>query len=60
MVTLHSALRNFPAGLLALAAISEAQNVGQWGPMVTFPVVPVAVALLPETGNMLVWSSGWP
>ncbi|GJC87408.1 galactose oxidase [Colletotrichum liriopes] len=60
MVTVCSVLRCLPAALLAFAAASEAQNVGQWGPMVKFPVVPVAVALLPETGNMLVWSSGWP
>ncbi|KAK1969570.1 kelch domain-containing protein [Colletotrichum sublineola] len=60
MLTLHSALRNLPAVLLALTAASEAQNVGQWGPMVKFPVVPVSVALIPETGNLLVWSSGWP
>lgn len=60
MVTLYSALRSLPAVVLVFAAVSEAQNVGQWGPMVKFPVVPVAVALLPETGNMLVWSSGWP
>ncbi|KAK1974852.1 kelch domain-containing protein [Colletotrichum cereale] len=60
MLTLHSALRNLPAALLAFAAASEAQNVGQWGPMIKFPVVPVSVALIPETGNMLVWSSGWP
>ncbi|EFQ30446.1 kelch domain-containing protein [Colletotrichum graminicola] len=60
MPTLRSALRNLPAALLALAAACEAQNVGKWGPMVKFPVVPVAVALVPETGNLLVWSSGWP
>ncbi|OLN93108.1 Galactose oxidase 3 [Colletotrichum chlorophyti] len=60
MVTLYSTLRNLPAALLTLAAVSEAQGGGQWGPMVKFPVVPVAVALLPESGNMLVWSSGWP
>jgi galactose oxidase len=32
------------------------QNVGQWGLTINFPIVPVAVTLLP-TGSMLAWSS---
>ncbi|KAH7308268.1 galactose oxidase [Rhexocercosporidium sp. MPI-PUGE-AT-0058] len=34
-------------------------RIGQWGPLIQFPVVPVAVALLPESGNLLAWSAGW-
>ena len=32
-------------------------NIGQWGPTIDFPLVPVAAALLPDTGELLVWSA---
>ncbi|KXH64250.1 galactose oxidase [Colletotrichum nymphaeae SA-01] len=38
---------------------SQFQSIGQWSALVKFPVVPVAVALLPKTGELLAWSSGW-
>ncbi|KAJ3953823.1 hypothetical protein N0V92_009691 [Colletotrichum tropicale] len=60
MVTLYSPFSSLPVALLALAALCEAQGLGQWSPLIKFPVVPVSVALLPESGNLLVWSSGWP
>ncbi|KAI6447729.1 hypothetical protein MCOR22_003236 [Pyricularia oryzae] len=39
---------------------SSYPSAGQWGPIVKFPVVPVSVALIPESGDLIVWSSGWP
>lgn len=35
-------------------------NLGHWSPLIKFPLVPVAVTLLPETGHVLAWSAGWP
>ena len=35
------------------------KRIGQWGPLIQFPVVLVAVALLPGSGNLLAWSAGW-
>ena len=32
-------------------------SLGEWGPTVDFPVVPVAAAVLHDTGRVLVWSS---
>lgn len=32
-------------------------GVGAWGPTIDFPLVPVAIALLPNTGKVLTWSS---
>lgn len=32
-------------------------GVGSWGPTIDFPLVPVAIALLPTTGKVLTWSS---
>ena len=32
-------------------------NLGQWGPTIDFPIVPVAAAVLHDTGRLLVWSS---
>ena len=34
-----------------------ANTFGLWGQMIDFPVVPVAAALIPSTGNVLAWSS---
>ncbi|KAN0083641.1 copper radical oxidase [Elaphomyces granulatus] len=36
---------------------AAADNIGQWGPTVQFPLVPVAAAVIAETGKLLVWSS---
>ncbi|KAH6711607.1 kelch domain-containing protein [Leptodontidium sp. MPI-SDFR-AT-0119] len=47
--------QDVPGPLLGLPV----QRIGQWGPLIQFPAVPVAVALLPETGNLLAWSAGW-
>ena len=30
---------------------------GEWGPTIQFPLVPVAAAVIPQTGKLLVWSS---
>ena len=38
-------------------ATTYAANLGQWGPTINFPLVPVAAALLHDTGELLVWSS---
>lgn len=32
-------------------------GVGSWGPTIDFPLVPVAIALLPTTGKVLTWSA---
>ncbi|KAF5006962.1 hypothetical protein FDECE_6678 [Fusarium decemcellulare] len=34
-----------------------AQGVGQWGPTLDFPIVPVAGAVEPTSGKVLVWSA---
>ena len=34
---------------------SRYKNIGQWGDLIKFPVIPVAIALLPESGNLLAW-----
>ena len=36
-----------------------ADNIGQWGPTVNFPLVPVAAAVVAQTGQLLVWSAGF-
>lgn len=49
------------AVFLTLAA--SYQNVvaqggpGSWGPSISFPLVTVSSAIIPDTGNLLVWSS---
>ena len=35
----------------------EPKALGQWGPTIDFPVVPVAAAVLHDTGKVLVWSA---
>ncbi|KAM0541008.1 hypothetical protein ACHAPJ_013408 [Fusarium lateritium] len=55
-------------GVVALAADGFARpqdqnpnknsNVGQWGPLINFPVVPAAGAIMPSDGRLLVWASG--
>ena len=37
-----------------------ANGIGKWGPTIDFPVVPVAAAVIPTTGKVLVWSSYAP
>ncbi|KAF4963192.1 hypothetical protein FSARC_8770 [Fusarium sarcochroum] len=32
-------------------------GLGRWGPTLDFPIVPVAAAVEPTTGNVLIWSS---
>ncbi|KAN0068720.1 copper radical oxidase [Elaphomyces granulatus] len=36
---------------------AAADNIGQWGPTVQFPLVPAAAAVVPQTGKLLVWSA---
>ncbi|WPB05694.1 uncharacterized protein RHO25_010348 [Cercospora beticola] len=38
---------------------SQYKSIGQWGDLIQFPVIPVAIALMPESGNLLAWSAGW-
>ncbi|KAK7936164.1 hypothetical protein PG985_001659 [Apiospora marii] len=38
----------------------DTKSIGQWSPLIKFPMVPVAVAVLPKSGKLLAWSSGWP
>lgn len=33
------------------------QGAGAWGPTINLPMVPVAAAIEPDTGNLLAWSS---
>lgn len=33
------------------------ESAGQWGETIAFPLVPVAAALIPATGEVLVWSA---
>ncbi|KAF4469467.1 galactose oxidase [Fusarium albosuccineum] len=35
-------------------------GIGQWGPTLDFPIIPVAGAVIPTTGQVLVWSSWRP
>ena len=35
----------------------EHQRLGRWGPSIPLPLVPVAVAVLPVSGKVLVWSA---
>lgn len=32
-------------------------GLGAWGPTINFPLVPVAAAVMPDSGNVLTWSS---
>ena len=32
-------------------------GLGKWGPTIDFPVVPVAAAIEPDSGNVIVWSA---
>ncbi|KFG81458.1 galactose oxidase precursor [Metarhizium anisopliae] len=59
MAILLSKISTLAALLLALAKVGNGQGTGQWGPLIKFPIVPVAVALVPESGNMIAWSSSW-
>lgn len=36
---------------------APANGIGQWGPTLNFPVVPVSAAVEPTTGKVLVWSA---
>jgi len=38
---------------------SQYKSIGQWGDLIKFPVIPVAISLMPQSGNLLVWSAGW-
>ena len=35
-------------------------SLGQWGPTIDFPIVPVAAAMLHSTGKVLTWSASRP
>ena len=48
--------RHSPPARLAAAAVGAPQDVGQWGPVVDWPVVGVHVALLPN-GKVLAYDS---
>lgn len=48
---------NFTATPYSNVTANTATNLGQWGPTIGFPLVPVAAALLPDTGELLVWSA---
>lgn len=37
--------------------INNAKNIGAWGQTVNFPLVPVAAAVAPDSGNVMAWSS---
>lgn len=45
------------ATLLSVNTLVRGANLGQWGPLIEFPLVPVAAALLHDTGELLVWSA---
>jgi galactose oxidase len=36
---------------------APAKGLGAWGPTINFPLVPVAAAILADTGRVLTWSS---
>ncbi|KAF2232729.1 copper radical oxidase [Viridothelium virens] len=42
------------------STLVTAAGLGQWGPTIEFPIVPVATALLHDTGELLVWSAYSP
>jgi galactose oxidase len=43
--------------LVHLLQISLAANLGQWSRTITFPLVPVAGAVEPASGQLIVWSA---
>ena len=56
----HSFSQRLAAVLLPLSTLSLqalAQNIGQWGDPITFPLVPVGAAMIPGTGKLLTWSA---
>lgn len=46
--------------LAAPSYTPPANGVGKWGPTIDFPIVPVAAAVLHDTGKVLTWSSYAP
>jgi galactose oxidase len=52
-------LIKFTVALVTATHILEAaaDNIGQWGPTVQFPLVPVAAAVVSQTGKLVVWSA---
>ena len=43
--------------LSAASSTPPASGTGKWGPTIAFPVIPVAAAVLPNSGKVLAWSS---
>lgn len=39
------------------AGLASAANLGQWGPTIQFPLVPVAASVNPISGKLLVWAA---
>jgi galactose oxidase len=44
------------SAFLSAVPVAYASNLSQWGPLIDFPLVPVAAALLYDTGDLL-WSA---
>lgn len=58
LIALLSSLRVVHSAPFSNTTVSTSTtNLGQWGPTIDFPVIPVAAALLPESGKLLVWSA---
>lgn len=45
------------AVMITVGTLASGENLGQWGPLIDFPLVPGAVALLHDTGDLLLWSA---
>lgn len=44
-------------GLLLPVLSVLGQNIGQWSSPIQFPIVPVAAAVNPSTGELMTWSA---
>lgn len=54
---MHTSARSSAVFLLSLLQPSLAANLGQWGPTIQFPLVPVAGMIEPASGQLIVWSA---
>ncbi|KAI9691496.1 MAG: hypothetical protein M1822_007567 [Bathelium mastoideum] len=57
MMHLRFATTALASVALLYTTLVAAVNLGQWGPTIEFPIVPVATSLLHDTGELLVWSA---
>lgn len=60
LFTYHQAPLGIIVAPASPASRINANNLGQWGPLIPVPLVPAAMAVLPQSGRLLMWAADSP